>query len=269
MTWKKIILGELSWKRLLSSFVIIYLLINLMAYYYSEKLIFPYNKSSYDDSLYGLEFITAEDNTQIASKIATRFWQAENETHLILYFHGNYLDLGDLDDVGRQLNAYGYSVLAMDYRGYGLSQGMVTEKNSYQDAHSLYNFALDKGYTSRTIIILGRSVGSGIAVELARKNKAKALVLISPFASAFRVMTKIPVLPFDRFNNYAKLSQIEEPLFIIHGSDDQIIKPWHSQELYNKYTGQKQRHLVKGAGHNDIWHHNLRPIFNKLANFLK
>ncbi|VAW39312.1 hypothetical protein MNBD_GAMMA01-1982 [hydrothermal vent metagenome] len=263
-TWKQILIGELHWKRLLSSFIIIYFTIAILAFFYAERLIFPYNRSSYNSNLSGLKIIKANDGTSIA----TKFWQAQDERYLMLYFHGNYLDLGHMDGIAEQLNNYGYSVLAIDYRGYGLSQGQATEKSAYQDAQLLYQEAINMGYTSNHILIVGRSVGSGIATELALTNHAKALVLISPFTSAYRVMTKIAIMPFDKFNNLAKIRHISQPLFIIHGTDDQIIRSWHSAELFDKHKGKKQRILIKGAGHNDIWSYNLENIFAKLKIFL-
>lgn len=264
MDWKKIIIGDLTLKRLFRSFAIFYVGICIFAFFYAEKLIFPYNQSSYNNQITGLKIFKSKDDTDIAS----RFWKAENEKYLILYFHGNYLDLGDLDEVANIFNAQGYSILAMDYRGYGLSQGNATEKNSYEDSQTIYDEAIKSGYQADNLIILGRSVGSGIATELALKNKAKALILISPFASAFRVMTKIPLLPFDRFNNQAKISKIDEPLFIIHGQQDKIIPAWHSQNLYEKHKGKKLRHVIPQAGHNDIYSFKFEDLFASLESFL-
>ena len=249
MNWKKILIGTFSLRRMINSLIIIYVLITVFAHFYADRLIFPYKHSSYDENLPGLQLIKSKSKIEIA----TRFWKAKNEKALILYFHGNYLDLGHLDDIAEALNNRGYSVLAMDYRGYGLSQGSASENNAYTDAQRVYDFALSKGYTEKTIIIFGRSIGTGVATELATKNKAIALVLISPLTSAYRVMTKYPIIAFDKFNNLSKINHIGMPLFIVHGNADEIIPSWHSQLLFEKYIGQKKRIVVKGARHNDIW----------------
>ncbi|MCF6288353.1 MAG: alpha/beta hydrolase [Proteobacteria bacterium] len=221
----------------------------ILAHFYAKKLIFPYQQSSYSANISGLLFVKATDGT----KIATRFWKASDEKALILYFHGNYMDIGHLDEIAIKLNHHNYSVLAMDYRGYGLSEGKVNESNSYSDAQSVYAYAIKQGYKSENIIILGRSIGAGIATELAVNNSVKALVLISPFTSTYRVMTTYPIFLFDKFNNLSKINKIDTPLFIVHGANDQVIPAWHSEKLVSKHQGKNKRILVQGAGHNDIW----------------
>ncbi len=264
MNWKKIILSLLSWKGLLGLIVLLYVLATALADFYAEQLIFPYHQSSYGDDISGLKLLKANDGT----KIATRFWKASDEKALILYFHGNYMDIGYLDEIAEFLNAKGYSVLAMDYRGYGLSQGMPKESNTYSDAQLVYDYAMKNGYQAENIVILGRSVGSGIATELAVNNDAKALILISPFASTYRVMTKYPVLLFDKFNNIAKIDKVHLPLFILHGSNDQVIPAWHSQKLIENHHGIHKRILIQGAGHNDIYDDEYLSFIDEVDVFL-
>ncbi len=256
--------GLFSLKRLILLVVLIYILTTVIAHYYSEKLIFPYHQSSYGKNVSGLKFLTSNDGT----RLATRFWQAENQKALILYFHGNYMDIGYLDEIAEFLNQKNYSILAMDYRGYGLSQGEANEENTYADAQMLYDYALEIGYSSDIIVILGRSVGSGIATDLALNNDAKSLVLISPFSSAYRVMTKYPLLFFDKFNNAAKIDKVQEPLFIVHGTNDLVIPAWHSQILIDKHKGQQKLVLIQGAGHNDIYDDKYLDFVNVIDEFI-
>ena len=265
MDIKKIILGKFSWRRLFTSVALIYVILNVWIHFISDGLMFPYNQTSYDKKLTGLDYIISDDGT----KIATRYWQSNNEKNLILYFHGNYLDLGYLDDFAVKLNGYGYSVLAMDYRGYGLSQGTVTEKNAYQDSQLLFDTSIKMGYSDDQILIVGRSIGTGIATDLALKNRSKALILISPFVSAYRIMTKVALLPFDKFANLEKISQVTQPLFIIHGSEDSIIQPWHSELIFENHKGLKQRYVVDGAGHNDILDFGLDEIIRRFDKFIE
>ncbi len=264
MNWKKILFGIFSLKRLFILLFLFYILLTVFAHFYAEKLIFPYHQSSYDEKVGGLKFLKAKDGT----KIATRFWKADNEKALILYFHGNYMDMGYLDDIAEFLNGKSYSVLAMDYRGYGLSEGEAKESNAYTDAQLVYDYAIKSGYQADTIVILGRSVGSGIATELALNNDARALVLISPFASTYRVMTKYPVLLFDKFNNLTKIDKIKQAVFIVHGSNDQVIPAWHSQKLIENHQGRHKRVLIQGAGHNDIYDDKYLSFIDEIDSFL-
>lgn len=217
-------------------------------------MIFPYRGSSYSESIPGLNFIAAKDGT----RLATRFWEVADLSQkrpLVLYFHGNAEDLGHLDAVAQRLGQLGFPVLAMDYRGYGLSGGTVSEANCYADAQVLLNEATRLGYQSENLLLWGRSVGSGTAVQVATTGDFYGLVLDSPFVSAFRVATKIPILPFDKFPNLKRMPEITEPFFILHGAQDTLIPPWHSEKLYQAHPGPKKRLLVEGAGHNDLWSH--------------
>jgi hypothetical protein len=142
----------------------------------------------------------------------------------------------------------------MDYRGYGLSTGSPSEANSYDDAEAVLQYAKEQlGYKEDQIIVWGRSLGGGVATELATRHALKGLVLESTFCTAFRTATKLPILPFDQFNNLQKMPSIEEPLFIIHGEKDEIIASWHSQKLLDAHQGKKARFIISSAGHNDVW----------------
>ncbi|MFK8011666.1 MAG: alpha/beta hydrolase [Marinicellaceae bacterium] len=230
----------------------------------SDKLMFPYDQTTYNENLEGLKLLQSDDGVTLA----TRFWQSKNESSLILYFHGNYLDIGLLSDMAEKFNNHGFSVMALDYRGYGLSGGKATEQNVYKDAQLLFDNALSLGYKENQIIIVGRSIGTGAATELAVNNKSQALVLISPFVSVYRVITKLSLLPFDKFKNLSKISKISEPLFIIHGDEDTVIPAWHSELIYNKYAGKKYRFLIKGAGHNDVFNTDMDDLINQFKYFI-
>ena len=262
--WRWIIFGRFSWQRLVRSTLIIYGIIALIGLFFAEHFIFPYRDCSYDKSLPGLEMITSEDGTAIA----TRYVEVPDAPFLVLHFHGNYEDLGQLEPLFEIFRERGFSTLGMDYRGCGLSEGLPKEASCYQDAEALYQQARLLGYRPEQILIWGRSVGSGLAVELATRHQVKALVLESPFSTAFRVATRVPLAPFDKFHNLKKMRSLEEPLFILHGTDDEIIPAWHSEKLYQRHQGPKERHLVEGAGHNDLWMYPLDDEWAALDAFL-
>jgi len=262
--WRKLLIGEFSWKRIFRSLAVIYGILFVGACTLSEKLIFPYRGSSYGEHLPGLQLLRSGDGQEIA----TRYLKAPNEEYVVLHFHGNYEDLGQLDPMFMEFRARRWSVLALDYRGYGLSKGSPKEATCYLDGERLYQRAIELGYDPGQIIIWGRSVGGGLAVELALRRKAHALVLESPFATAFTVATKVPVVPFDRFDNLGKIGSVDEPLFILHGSEDRLISPRHSRKLHDAHPGPKERHLIADAGHNDLWDRSLDVELTALSDFL-
>jgi fermentation-respiration switch protein FrsA (DUF1100 family) len=244
---------------------ITYTVIAGIAMLFSDRIIFPYTGSSYGMSLSGLVVQPAEDGTPVAS----RYWEAPSPSHLVVLFHGNYEDLGQLDHIAMQIMSVGYSVLSMDYRGYGLSGGRPSEKRCYSDARLMIRRAQSLGFDESRIILWGRSVGSGPATQLALEINARALVLESPFVTAFRTITRIPLLPFDKFNNLAKMDKVRCPLFILHGTNDMIIPSWHSSKLFDRHRHEKILHLVDGAGHNDLWTKDRRPALLKLTGLME
>lgn len=102
------------------------------------------------------------------------------------------------------------------------------------------------------VIAFGRSVGTGPATDLVSRRQVAGLILQSPFLSAFRVMTRVPVLPFDRFNNLKKIKKVHCPVLIIHGTEDTVINVVHGRELFAAANEPKQALWVEGAGHNDV-----------------
>lgn len=241
-----------------------YIVLSALAFFFSEKLIFPYKDRSYGASLPGLMILEAQD----ATPIAARYWENPASNTLVILFHGNYEDLGQLDHIAATILDTGFSVLAMDYRGYGLSKGTPTENNCYSDGRMIIHKAHSLGFDESRIILWGRSVGSGIATQLATEINARALVLESPFITAFRTMTHIPLLPFDKFNNLKKIALVRAPLFIMHGTHDDVIPSWHSTRLMDRHRYTKTLHLIDGAGHNNLWSKDLEPAFSKLARIL-
>ena len=92
-------------------------------------------------------------------------------------------------------------------------------------------------------------------MHIASQRQVGGLILESTFVSAFRVRTGIPLLPFDKFNNIAKIRKINCPVLIVHGNDDDLIPVWHGKKLFKKANQPKFNLWIDGAGHNDdlIW----------------
>jgi abhydrolase domain-containing protein 17 len=108
-----------------------------------------------------------------------------------------------------------------------------SEKNAYQDIESAYHYLTEKlDISADKIIAYGRSVGGGSAVNLAVNHPLAGLILESSFTSAFRVVIPFPILPFDKFPNLQKITKINIPILIIHGTDDQVIPLKHGKKLF-------------------------------------
>jgi fermentation-respiration switch protein FrsA (DUF1100 family) len=143
--------------------------------------------------------------------------------------------------------------LGWDYRGYGLSGGKPGEPATLRDAHTVLAYVTcPLGVPPERVIFYGNSVGGGPAVEAAASHRVGGLILRSAFTSAFRVMTHVRLLPFDKFNNLGKLPRVTCPVLVIHGTADDTIPFSHAQKLYAAAPGLKYKLWVEGAGHNDL-----------------
>ena len=147
----------------------------------------------------------------------------------------------------------GFSVFAYDYRGYGLSDGTPSEPRVYADIDGAYDYLTAQLHVPpQRIIAYGRSLGAGAAVDLAARRPVGGLILESPFLSAFRVMTRVPLFPFDKFRNADKIGRVRCPLLVMHGEADEIVPFWHGRQLFDKAPGPKIFVAIPGAHHNDF-----------------
>jgi hypothetical protein len=216
----------------------------------ANGLIFQPRLASYGGDLAGLHRLSAADGTQLAALHLPN----PSARYTLFYFHGNAEDLGDSLPLVRQFHAAGFAVLTFDYRGYGLSAGRAEENNVYADTQTMLVFAQQQlGIKTEAMIVVGRSVGGGPAVELAANARVAGLILISPFTSAFRVMTRVKLLPFDQFDNLAKIGRVHCPKLIFHGVADEVIPFAHGQKLFAAMAEPKRHVWIPEVGHNDIF----------------
>lgn len=228
--------------------ILTYIGLAVYAWFFSDRMIFLPHPSSYRDDHEILKLRSTQGNLISALYLANA-----SAKYTLLVSHGNAEDLGDDRDWLEDLRTAGFSVFAYDYQGYGTSQGKPGEKNAYDDEMAAYEYLTSTLKTAPDrIIIFGRSVGSGPALYLAARKPAAGVILQSPFVSAFRVVTRIPLLPFDKFRNYKEIRRVREPILIIHGEKDSTIAIWHGRKLYELAAEPKHFFAVPGADHDDL-----------------
>lgn len=222
-----------------------YGLLAVGAHYLSLRMIFPRPPVGY---VMGPDYLTltAADGT----KLAARHWPLAGAKYTILYFHGNYEDLGSIAEYVPGFTKAGYALFAFDYRRYGQSGGTPDEGNVYADARLAYDYLRSQlGVPADRIIIFGYSLGGGPATELALERPAAGLVLQGAFTSAYRVMTHIPVFPGDKFQNLDKVPRLRCPVLVIHGTADHTVPFWHGKRLYDEIAAPKHKLFVEGGPH--------------------
>ncbi|PCI54845.1 MAG: alpha/beta hydrolase [Gammaproteobacteria bacterium] len=184
-------------------------------------------------------------------------WQINAETsHALLYFGGNAEDVAANIESFVQLFPH-HTVYLINYRGYGASTGSPSEQALTQDALAIYD-QLANDY--QTISVMGRSLGSGVAVNLSAVRTIKKMILVTPFDSILNVaqdiywMFPLSFLLKDKFESWRKLEDINADSLLIIAEQDEVIAPKYGHNLAN-YFATKPKLKVKvivGAGHNNI-----------------
>lgn len=246
--WKHLLIGDFSWQRMVRSILFVYICVGIYVFFGSDRLIFLPPSASYQDTPEILKLTTSDGD-----RISAIYLPNPTATYTLLYAHGNAEDLGQIFPVLQNLREMGFSVFSYDYRGYGTSEGQPSEGNAYEDIDAAYNYlTANLGIAPTQIIAYGRSVGGGSAIDLASRQALGGLVIESSFVTAFRVLTRIPIFPFDKFDNIAKLDRVNCPVLVMHGTADEVIPFWHGQQLFEAVQTPKQALWVEGAGHNDL-----------------
>lgn len=184
------------------------------------------------------------------------------------YFHGNAETIADAMPRLQALHDFGFAVFAVDYPGYGRSEGWPSEASFYAASRTALEY-LEKELKTppQRLVLYGRSVGSGPAVEVAAHEDVKGLVLESAFTSAFRTMTRWRLLPNDRFENLRKIPNVRCPVLIMQGRDDRVVPFYHGEALLAAVPGRKSHLWVDLAGHNDVLEYAGENYWNALREF--
>lgn len=197
--------------------------------------------------------------------VGARFFMAGKKDPNILFFHGNGEIVSDYDTVGPLYNEHGLNFLAVDYRGYGTSSGAPTTSLMMRDGHVVFKDVrqwLEDGEYTGPMIVMGRSLGSACALDLAVsfERDVSALVIESGFAHTVPLLQSLGVdtealgiTEADGFKNLQKIEQVTKPSLQIHGRYDAVI-PVTSAELLQVYCAArgKEFHVIPGADHNNI-----------------
>lgn len=200
--------------------------------------------------------------TTSGSKVAA-FHIDNQSTTTILFSHGNAEDIGNVYEwfltVGREL---GVNILAYDYDGYGKSSpASPSEKGCYECIDAAFAFLVDKEQVlPSNIVLYGRSLGCGPTIYLAErlsreKIRLGGIILQSAFMSIFRVVFPFRfTLPFDMFPNIDRISRIQCPILMIHGTRDEVVPFWNGEDLFLNAPIQwrAKPFWIIGGGHNNL-----------------
>ena len=205
-----------------------------------------------------LQFEDANFEADDGTKLHGWFCPCENPRAVVLFAHGNAGNVSHRADRLRMLqHDMHVAVLTFDYRGYGRSQGVPSETGVLRDARAARRWLAERtGVQETEIVLMGESLGGGVAVDLAAKDGAAGLILESTFTSLPDVAQKqAPYLPakmlmHNRLNSLSKISNYQGPLLIAHGDADRLIPLAQARQLLEAAPGPKHLVVIPGAGHN-------------------
>ena len=200
-------------------------------------------------------WLTASDGVKLHA-----WWIPDEKARFtVLAFHGNASNIANRAPTYEFLHESHLNVLALEYRGYGRSEGKPTEAGIYRDAEAAYEYLVNsRGIVGKSIISFGQSLGTAVATHLSAHRQVAGVVLEAPFPSASRVARKIfwflpgvGLLTYGQFDTRSRLKEIHAPVLIVHCSQDPVIPFQFGREVYEEALSPKNFLRVNGYCHEE------------------
>jgi fermentation-respiration switch protein FrsA (DUF1100 family) len=233
----------------------------LLVVFLEPRLVFfPFAGEDDNPSSEGITYRSVELVTPDGERLTA--WQLEPEHPIadVVYFHGNGGNLSVWLPIIAELYRSNLRVLAIDYRGYGLSTGRPSEQGLYRDGETAAAYARrERSGVERPLVYWGRSLGGTVAAAASRTVAPDGLILESTFPDKAAVIRANPVLrTLNVFSNYRfsivdTLKDFTRPVLVMHGDRDSIVPFAAGRELFDRLGGPKRFALITGGDHNDTF----------------
>jgi len=253
--------------------LLVYGIIGIALYYLQESILF-HPESIKKDSVY--QFSNKYDEINIPYNKETTLNIVRFKTDdsipkgVVLYLHGNRKNIGWYSKYVSNFTQNGYEVWMMDYPGFGKSTGKFTEKDLYNYALQFYKLARAT-YKPNQIVIYGKSIGTGIASQLASIRDCKYLILETPYYSMTSLASHyFPIYPVGRMLHYELptneyLKSVTSPVIILQGTDDGVVTYRNAKKLKAVLKPNDEFITIEGGTHNNL---NDYPIFHHILDSL-
>ena len=263
----KYLLLTLSW------LLVAYIVIVVFVYFYQRNLLYHPSENNYQDTKIKFDyeeiFIKVDDEIKLKSWIVKKDFK---KFKTLVLFHGNAGHLSNRIYKINELNKLNINILLISWRGFSGNKGSPTEKNLYQDAEAAIKWLNEQKIENEQIILYGESLGSGVAVEIAKKNDFNGIILESPFTS-IENSAKIyyPYLPVklllkDKYDSISKIKMINIPILIMHGKKDDVVPFAMGKELFEKANTPKHSYFTSEDDHMMEFNSNL---INAIKEFIE
>ena len=236
--------------------LLIYLSVLIYLFFFQRNLLYLPNENNYSGDKIKVDIEEVQIKTSDNINLLGWFHKKDlNKFKTIVYFHGN---AGKLENRIHKLNHFkdmDINFLIISWRGFSENSGKPTEQGLYKDGKSAIDWLKNMGLDDKDIILYGESLGTGIAIEIAQNKNFAGLILETPFTSmidaAKNVYPYIPVglLLKDRYENDKKIKNINIPLLVMHGEEDQIIPYKMGKKIYEIANKHKYSYFTKYDNH--------------------
>lgn len=194
-----------------------------------RSMIFPAAQAPFPEPREGEGWSVARYETADGVRLAGAFFPAPApDAPVLLYFHGNAEAAAHNLPLADELRARGFGVFLAEYRGYGGLGGSPSEEGLYADGEAALAALGPLGVPPSRVVLVGRSLGSGVAVELATRHRVASVVLVSAYTSIVDMGRIVagplaPLVVRDRFDSLGKIASVSSPLVLLHGSRDDVV----------------------------------------------
>ncbi len=241
-----------------------------------NKVAFKPDKSNYYngnfETINGKEINLLQDDGVIINGCLL---ENDSSDKILLYFQGQGSNYSGKIKYLKALRNLGINLITFDYRSYGKSTGRLNEKNSYIDGELAYNFVVDSlGFTPEKIFIAGRSLGTSIATYLSKNRNIRGCILIQPLTTGrehvkFHSADIFAFAAGSSYNNLGRISMLECPLLVIHGTEDNVIPYRMGKEIYETCKTEKILITIEGADHENIDSVGVDLLLPSIGDFIK
>ena len=260
---------------IIQTIIFVYIIFLLFLYFYQRNLLYHPNENNYSDDKLSVSIekvkVKTSDNIDL---LAWYHVKDLKKYKTILYFHGN---AGSLENRIHKLNHFrnmNLNFLIIAWRGFSGNSGKPSEKGLYEDGNSAIKWLLNRGVEEKNIVIYGESLGTGVATQLSQNKNYAGVILETPFTSMTDTARKFyPYIPVelllkDKFDNKKKIKNINSPILIMHGENDQIVPFDMGKKMYEIANEPKYSYFTKHDNHMMEYDENLIKALNSFLNSL-
>jgi fermentation-respiration switch protein FrsA (DUF1100 family) len=243
-----------------------------------DRFIFhPDHVTDRDPSHIGLRFEDVFFTTQDDLRLHGWFIPHQDARATLVWFHGNAGNISDrLLNIKLLHDRINTNIFIFDYRGYGRSEGTISEKGTYLDGEAAIKSLLGRDdAAARRLILFGRSLGAAVAAEMAIRFNSLGLILESPFVSIREMARAIfPSLPIacllrTRYDTMEKVRLVKTPLLVLHGDRDATVPFAQGKRVFEIASHPKKFHRIVGASHNDTFLVGGEEYYGALRDFIE